>query len=97
MANRLARPFYRTRFELASDAEHRYPAAMASLGPAPYASAEVTRAWGTNNQRQTSFHRDNCIQKDLIWSPRRGQVDVAVPLFAEFLLEHHPTGGLDEE
>jgi hypothetical protein len=86
----LARTFYGTRFQLASDAEQRYLAAMASLGEAPYAVADVARAWGAENQRQVSPHRDNLIQKGLIWSPRRGQVDFTVPLFAEFLTEHHP-------
>ena len=93
----LARTFYGTRFELASDAEQRYLAAMASLGAPPYPTAEVARAWGAENQRQTSPRRDSLIQKGLIWSPRRGQVDFTVPLFAEFLLEHHPIGGFDDE
>jgi hypothetical protein len=92
----LARTFYGTRFALASDAEQRYLAAMASLGTPPYPTAEVARAWGAENQRQTSPHRDSLIQKDLIWSPRRGQVDFAVPLFAEYLLEHHPIRGFDD-
>jgi len=92
----LARTFYGTRFALASDAEQRYLTAMASLGSPPYSTAEVARAWGAENQRQTSPHRDSLIQKGLIWSPRRGQVDFTVPLFAEYLLEHHPIGGFDE-
>jgi len=95
--DQLARTFYGTRFELASDAEQRYLAAMASLVQAPYASADVAGAWGAENQRQTSPHRDNLIQKGLIWSPRRGQVDFTVPLFAEFLLEHHPIGAFGDE
>jgi hypothetical protein len=93
----LARTFYGTRFALASDAEQRYLAAMASLGSPPYATAEVARAWGAENQRQTSPHRDSLIQKGLIWSPRRGQVDFTVPLFAEFLLEHHPIRGFVDD
>lgn len=93
----LARTFYGTRFDLASDAEQRYLAAMASLGQAPYATAAVARAWGAENQRQTSPHRDSLIQKGLIWSPRRGQVDFTVPLFAEFLLGHHPIGAFNDE
>ena len=92
----LARTFYGTRFDLASDAEQRYLAAMAGLGPPPYATAAVARAWGAQNQRQTSPHRDSLIQKGLIWSPRRGQIDFTVPLFAEYLLEHHPIRAFDE-
>lgn len=93
----LTRTFYGTRFDLASDAEQRYLAAMASLGSPPYLSAEVARAWGAESQRQTSPHRDSLIQKGLVWSPRRGQVDFTVPRFAEFLLEHHPIEGFGDE
>lgn len=91
----LARTFYGTRFALASDAEQHYLAAMASLGSPPYSTAKVATAWGAHNQRQTSPHRDSLIQKGLIWSPRRGQVDFTVPLFAEYLLEHHPINGFE--
>jgi hypothetical protein len=35
------------------------------------------------------------IQKGLVWSPRRGQVDFTVPLFAGFLRERHPLATLD--
>jgi hypothetical protein len=83
--DQLARTFYGTRLDMASDAEQRYLAAMASLGDGPYASAAVARAWGAASQRQTSPHRDSLIQKGLIWSPRRGLVDFTVPLFAEHL------------
>jgi hypothetical protein len=97
VSEQLARTFYGARIELASDAEQRYLAAMASLGAAPYSTAEVARAWGAANQRQTSPHRDSLIQKGLIWAPRRGQVDFTVPLFAEFLREHHPARGFDDD
>ena len=95
--DQLAHTFYGTRFEMASDAEQRYLAAMASLGAPPYPTAEVARAWGAESQRQTSPHRDSLIQKGLVWSPRRGQVDFTVPRFAEFLLEHHPIGGFQDD
>ena len=94
--DQLSRTFYGTRFDMASDAEQRYLAAMASLGAPPYASAAVARAWGAENQRQTSPHRDSLIQKGLIWSPRRGLVDFTVPLFGEYLLEKQPIRGFDE-
>jgi hypothetical protein len=35
-------------------------------------------------------HREALIGKGLIWSPRRGQLDFTVLLFAEFLRENHP-------
>lgn len=90
VSDRLALSFYGTRFDLATDAEQRYLAAMASLGDPPYATGEVSRAWGTEDQRRTSPHRESLMQKGLIWAPHRGVVDFTVPLFAEFVLEHHP-------
>ena len=42
----LARTFYGTRFDLASDAEQRYLVAMASLGPPPYSTAAVAARVG---------------------------------------------------
>lgn len=89
----LAGSFYGTRLALASDAEQRYLVAMASLGSPPYSTAQVARAWGAGNQRQTSPHRDSLMRKGLVWSPRRGQVDFTVPLFAEYLLENRSPAG----
>lgn len=93
----LARNFFGTRFQLATDAEQRYLAAMASLDESPYRSAEVAHAYGAKNQRGVSIHRDALIQKGLIWAPRRGQLDFTVPLFAEYLRENHPIAGFDDE
>jgi hypothetical protein len=81
----LARNFFGTRFEMASDAEQRYLAAMASLGTGPYPVSAVARAFGASDQRRVSVHRNSLIEKGLIWSPRRGQVDFTVPLFADYL------------
>jgi hypothetical protein len=92
----LARTFYGTRFDLASDAEQRYLSAMASLGDPPYTTAAVARAWGATDQRQTSPHRDALIHKGLVWSPRRGVVDFTVPRFAAFLREHHPLSAFED-
>jgi hypothetical protein len=91
----LARNFFATRFQMASDAEQRYLAAMASLAEPPYRSAEVARGYGAKDQRGVSVHRDALIQKGLIWSPRRGQLDFTVPLFAEYLRENHPLASFD--
>jgi Mn-dependent DtxR family transcriptional regulator len=74
---------------MATDTEQRYLSAMASLGEGPYPVGEVAQAFGVNDQRRVSMHREGLIQKGLIWSPRRGRVDFTVPLFAEFLRENH--------
>jgi AAA ATPase domain len=92
----LERSFFGPRFQLASDAEQRYLAAMAALGEPPYRSSEVATRYGARDARGVSVFRESLIQKGLIWSPRRGQVDFTVPLFAEFLRENHQLASFDE-
>lgn len=92
----LARNFFGTRFQMATDAEQRYLAAMASLGDPPYRTSEVAQAYGARDQRGVSVHRESLIGKGLIWSPRRGQLDFTVPLFAEYLRDNHPIGSFEE-
>ena len=92
----LERSFFGARFQLASDAEQRYLAAMAALGDPPYRTREVATRYGAKDARGVSVFRDSLIQKGLIWSPRRGQVDFTVPLSAEFLGENHPLASFDE-
>lgn len=86
----LAARFFGPRLDLATDAEQRYLASMAELDGAPCRSADVARLFGARDQRGVSMHREALIHKGLIWSPRRGLVDFTVPLFGEFLREHHP-------
>ena len=82
----LARNFFGTRFQMATDAEQRYLAAMAGAGQAPYRTAEIARQFGgAKDQRGVSVQRDSLTQKGLIYSPRGGQLDYTVPLFAEYL------------
>lgn len=92
----LARNFFGTRFQLATDAEQRCLAAMASLGEPPYATGEVARTYGAKDQRGVSILRDALIQKGIIWAPRRGRLDFSVPLFAEYLRENHPLAAFGE-
>jgi hypothetical protein len=92
----LARNFFGTRFYMATDAEQHYLAAIASLGAPPYRSADVARAYGARDQRGVSVHRESLIAKGLIWSPRRGQLDFTVPLFAEYLRENYPISTFDD-
>ena len=92
----LARNFFGTRFQMATDAEQRFLAAMASLDDPSYRTADVARAYGARDQRGVSVHRESLMTKGLIWSPRRGQLDFTVPLFAEYLRENHPIASFDE-
>src|SRR6202161_49848 len=96
VSDSLARNFYGSRFQLATETEQRYLAAIASLGAAPFRTAEIAEAFGAASQRGVSMHRDSLIGKGLIWSPRRGQLDFPVPLFAEYLRENHPLKSFEE-
>lgn len=93
----LARNFFAPRFQLATDTEQRYLAAMAELGDPPYRSSEVATRYGAKDQRGVSMRRDSLIQKGLIWSPRRGQLDFTVPLFTEYLRDNHPLASFDND
>jgi len=86
----LASSFFGTRFDLATDTEQQVLSAMASLGAGPYRIGEVASAFGARDQRAISTYRESLITKDLIWSPRRGLVEFTVPLFDDYLREHHP-------
>jgi hypothetical protein len=94
--DKLASSFFGPRLELATEAEQRYLAAMASLPEAPCRTPDVAHRFGVYDQRSVSAHRDALIQKGLVWSPRRGQVDFTVPLFAEFMREHHPLATFED-
>jgi hypothetical protein len=52
---------------------------MAALGEPPYLLSNVATRYGAKDTRSVSVFRESLIQKGLIWSPRRGEVDFTVP------------------
>ena len=97
IAEALSRRFFRDRFEMASDVEQRYLAAMAELGDGPVRSADVSVRAGYKERGSTSALRESLLRKDLVYSPRRGLIDFTVPLFAAYLREQHPLGSFVED
>jgi hypothetical protein len=85
----LDRGFFGPAFELATDAEQRYLIALATLGDGPYKTVDAARAAGYQNVGGASGVREELIEKELIWSPRRGQIDFTVPRFAHYLRATH--------
>jgi hypothetical protein len=85
----LDRGFFGPAFELATDAEQRYLIAISSLGDGPYRSADAARAAGYANIGGASVVREELIEKELIWSPRRAYIDFTVPRFAQYLRANH--------
>jgi len=85
----LDRGFFGPAFELATDAEQRYLIALATLGDGPYRTADAAKAAGYQNVGGASAVREGLIDKELIWTPRRGQIDFTVPRFAQYLRGAH--------
>ena len=85
----LGRSFFGPSFELASDAEQRDLIAMASFGDGPYKTADAAHAAGYASIGGASVVREVLIEKELIWSPRREQIDFTVPRFARYLRANH--------
>jgi hypothetical protein len=93
----LSRRFFKDRFEMASDAEQRYLAAMADLGDGPVRSADVALRAGYKERGSTSVLRESLLRKDLVYSPRRGLVDFTVRLFAGYLRAQHPLASFADD
>ena len=94
--DRLDRTFFGPRFDMATETEQRYLAAMASVHTVgPVTSAAVMRAFGATAHQQVTVLRDSLIQKGLVWSPKRGLLDFTVPRFADFLRRHHPVNNFE--
>jgi hypothetical protein len=92
----LDRRFFRDRFEMATDAEQRYLAAMADLDEAPARTAAVAARAGYKDPASSSVVREGLIRKDLVYSPRRGLIDFTVPLFGAYLRKQHPLASFDD-
>jgi len=92
----LDRRFFRDRFEMASDAEQRYLAAMAELGDGRARTSAVAARAGYKDAASASVVRDSLLRKDLAYSPRRGLIDFTVPLFAGYLRRQHPLASFEE-
>jgi hypothetical protein len=82
--------FFLVRVERATEAERRFMRAMAGLAAPPYSTSDVVRALGKRSASQLSVQRDSLIRKGLIYSPRTGQLDFTVPMFADYLLRRFP-------
>jgi len=78
----LDRGFFAPAFELATDAEQRYLLALAN---GPYRTADAAQAAGYRSVGGASVVREELIAKELLWSPRRGQIDFTVPRFPQYL------------
>lgn len=82
--------FFAFRVSTATPKELEYMAAMAALGDGPQPVAEIAEKAGYSASTAVSPIRDALLKKNLIYAPRRGQLDFTAPLFANFLRRNHP-------
>jgi hypothetical protein len=81
--------FFAARLARIPDSEVAYVRAMASLGAGPHRSGEVASAMGRATS-QVSALRDRLIDEGLLFSPRYGWVEFAIPHFEAFVARALP-------
>ena len=84
---KLAQEFFSVRLARTTPAERRFCAAMASLGDGVQESAAISRALGYPSLQAASPLRASLIEKGVIYSAGRGELDFTVPKFAAFMRE----------
>ncbi len=76
--------FFAARIARIPSSEVAYVRALASLGPGPHRSGEVADAAGKSTSSVAAF-RDRLIGEGVIFAPRYGWVEFAIPHFDEYV------------
>lgn len=76
--------FFAARIARIPDSEVAYVGLLASLGPGPHRSGEVAAAGG-RAASQMSAVRDRLIKEGVVYAPRYGWVEFAIPGFDDFV------------
>ena len=84
--------FFRVRFDRMTQAEKIYLRAMASLGPGPHRSGDISAELGRPSQSLGPI-RSALIAKGMIWSPSHGDTAFTVPMFDQFMCRIMPGEG----
>ncbi len=82
--------FFAARIARIPASEVSYVQAMASLGPGPHRSGEVAAAAGRTTSQVAAF-RDRLIAEGVIYAPRYGWVEFAIPHFDEYVRRRLPS------
>jgi hypothetical protein len=82
--DRLDAGFFKVRRDRLTPKELEYLNAMATLGPGPHRSSDVSSSLG-KSVTATGPVRDGLIKKGMIYSPQHGLISFTVPLFDEYL------------
>jgi hypothetical protein len=76
--------FFAARIARIPASEVAYVQALASLGPGPHRSGEVAQAAGKTTPQVAAF-RDRLIEEGVIYAPRYGWVEFAIPHFDRYV------------
>jgi hypothetical protein len=76
--------FFAARIARIPDSEVGYVRALASLGPGPHRSGAVAAAAGKTTSAVAAF-RDRLIGEGLVYAPRYGWVELAIPHFDDYV------------
>jgi hypothetical protein len=82
--------FFAARIARIPASEVAYVQALASLGPGPHRSGDVAAAAGKSTPQVAAF-RNRLIAEGLIYAPRYGWVEFAIPHFDRFVRRAFPT------
>ena len=82
--------FFAARIARIPASEVSYVQALASLGPGPHRSGEVAAAAGRTTSQVAAF-RDRLIAEGVIYAPRYGWVEFAIPHFDEYVRRRLPS------
>ncbi len=81
--------FFAARISRIPASEVAYVQALASLGPGPHRSGEVAAAAEKTTSQVAAF-RDRLIGEGLVYAPRYGWVEFAVPHFDRYIMRNIP-------
>jgi len=76
--------FFAARIARIPASEVAYVQALASLGPGPHRSGEVAAAMGMQTQQVAAF-RERLIGEGVIYAPRYGWIEFAIPHFDQYV------------
>jgi hypothetical protein len=83
--------FFASRIARIPPSEVAYVQALASLGPGPHRSGGVAEAAGKTTEQVAGF-RERLITEGIIYAPKYGWVEFAIPHFDRYVARAMPTG-----
>jgi len=82
--------FFAARIARIPSSEVAYVQGLASLGPGPHRSGEVAEAMGMQTSQVAAF-RERLIGEGVIYAPRYGWIEFAIPHFEQYVRRALPT------